>query len=490
MGDRPPRELLGAIGGAVGTIPLLPVVRDLASRFLSPAVLPGAEKRAADIKAATYLEAAVFLFAIPAAVLFFGEILPRLLESRSGWSPSLSGSPGAVFALSAVLWRLGASPSVSLAAGALAAACSRRRSFLRRAGSFPGASSRSRTVRRSSESRRRGWPGASPPGRSDPTSPRRPPTFAGPFSWRRPCSRSSPSGKRGDAGAPRRDRVARPAGAFRLDPHLSLRGRARRERRRVSPPDARGRSLFRRAVSLPRGPPMARSDRGRAPRLPRGLRVDGLRPSGRADRALRRRATARAGADIRQRRASVPRHLSRPRLGRRRRCGRVPLPRPRSFSASLPMAARGDDRARPRGSRPRVRRSLRRSLLGRHRSRLRARLLSLPFGEAPRRLPGPCSSPARGEGWPNPRLVSDRDSLRGHGLRDARLRPDRGDGSDGGLDRARAPGFAANDSAGARPRSWLSSPGSGPGASRSSRCSAARGRSPPSFESPSWKSRG
>ncbi len=122
MGDRPPRELLGAIGGAVGTIPLLPVVRDLASRFLSPAVLPGAERRAADIKAATYLEAAVFLFAIPAAVLFFGEILPRLLESRSGWSPSLSGSPGAVFALSAVLWRLGASPSASLAAGALAAA--------------------------------------------------------------------------------------------------------------------------------------------------------------------------------------------------------------------------------------------------------------------------------------------------------------------------------------------------------------------------------
>ncbi len=121
MEDRPPLDLLGAIGGAVGTIPLLPIVRDLASRFVAPPVLPGAQRQAADIKAATYLEAAVFLLAIPLAALLFGYFLPRLLDSRSGW-PALSGYPGAAFALSAVLWRLGAAPVLSLAAGVLSAA--------------------------------------------------------------------------------------------------------------------------------------------------------------------------------------------------------------------------------------------------------------------------------------------------------------------------------------------------------------------------------
>ena len=120
MEDRPPLDLLGAIGGAAGTLPLLPVVRDLALRFLAPPVLPGAQRHAADIKAATYLEAAVFLFAIPAAAFLFGYVLPKLLKSRSG--PSLSGSPGAAFALSAVLWRLGFAPALCLAAGILATA--------------------------------------------------------------------------------------------------------------------------------------------------------------------------------------------------------------------------------------------------------------------------------------------------------------------------------------------------------------------------------
>ena len=97
-----------ASSGGVLKRPLLQVSRDLASRFFAPPVLPGAEKQAADIKAATYLEAAVFLLAIPAAALLFGYILPKLVESRSARRPPLSGSPGAVFALSAVLWRLGA----------------------------------------------------------------------------------------------------------------------------------------------------------------------------------------------------------------------------------------------------------------------------------------------------------------------------------------------------------------------------------------------
>jgi hypothetical protein len=122
MEDRSPLDLLGAIGGAVGAVPLVAVVRDLASRFLAPPVLPGALRQAADIKAATYLEAAVFLLAIPAAALLFGVVLPRLLESRRGRRPPLTGFPGALFALSAVAWRLGAAPVPSLAAGALAAA--------------------------------------------------------------------------------------------------------------------------------------------------------------------------------------------------------------------------------------------------------------------------------------------------------------------------------------------------------------------------------
>lgn len=122
MEDRPPLDLLGAIGGAAGTLPLLPVVRDLALRFLAPPVLPGAQRQGADIKAATYLEAAVFLFAIPAAAFLFGHVLPKLLKARSGRRTTLSGSPGAAFALSAVLWRLGVAPALCLAAGILATA--------------------------------------------------------------------------------------------------------------------------------------------------------------------------------------------------------------------------------------------------------------------------------------------------------------------------------------------------------------------------------
>jgi len=122
MEDRPPRELLGAIGGAVGAIALLPIVHGFAFRFVAPPVLPGAQMRAADIKAATYLEAAVFLLAMPVAALFFGCIVPGLLKSRSGCPPALSGTPGAAFALSAALWRLGAAPVLSLAAGILSSA--------------------------------------------------------------------------------------------------------------------------------------------------------------------------------------------------------------------------------------------------------------------------------------------------------------------------------------------------------------------------------
>jgi hypothetical protein len=121
MEDRQP-QLLEAICGAAGTLPLLPVVRDLALRFFAPSVLPGAQRQAADIKAATYLEAAVFLLAIPAAALLFGYVLPRLLKSRSERSSVLSGTPGAAFALSAVLWRLGAAPALCLAAGIMATA--------------------------------------------------------------------------------------------------------------------------------------------------------------------------------------------------------------------------------------------------------------------------------------------------------------------------------------------------------------------------------
>ena len=101
-------------------LPLLPAVRGLAIRHLAPPRLPGAERLASDIKAAAFLEAAVLVLVIPAAVVLFGNILPRWLASRTSGFPLLSEVPGAAFGVSLLLWRLGAAPAASLLSGALA----------------------------------------------------------------------------------------------------------------------------------------------------------------------------------------------------------------------------------------------------------------------------------------------------------------------------------------------------------------------------------
>lgn len=122
MGSRLPRGLLGATGGVLGAIPLLPIARGLAARLFPPPRLPGAALKAADIKGATYLEVAVLLVAFPLAALFFSHVLPRLLESRARGQRAVSEWPGAGFGLSLVLWRSGVSPKFSILGGLLFAA--------------------------------------------------------------------------------------------------------------------------------------------------------------------------------------------------------------------------------------------------------------------------------------------------------------------------------------------------------------------------------
>lgn len=103
-------------------LPLLPAVRGFAVRRLPPPRLPGAERLASDVKAATYLESAVIVLAIPAAAVFFGRVLPRLLASRASADSLLAELPGAAFAVSFLFWRLGAAPAIALAVGALVSA--------------------------------------------------------------------------------------------------------------------------------------------------------------------------------------------------------------------------------------------------------------------------------------------------------------------------------------------------------------------------------
>ena len=120
MGSDWPRGLLGAAGGVAGAIPLLPLARTFASRVFSLPRLPGAALQSGDIKEATYMEVAVLLLALPAAALVLGHLLPRLLETRAGFTPALSEWPGAGFGLSLVLWRSGAPAKYSLLGGVLA----------------------------------------------------------------------------------------------------------------------------------------------------------------------------------------------------------------------------------------------------------------------------------------------------------------------------------------------------------------------------------
>ena len=111
----------GTIGGALGALPLLSVARETAGRLWIPPALPGALAEARDLKAATYLEAFVLLFLIPACAFFFGGILPRWLALRSLPGPLVRIAPGLAFGVSFWLWRRGVPSGASLALASLAA---------------------------------------------------------------------------------------------------------------------------------------------------------------------------------------------------------------------------------------------------------------------------------------------------------------------------------------------------------------------------------
>jgi len=115
------RTVGGTIGGALGAVPLVSVARETAGRLWTPPRLPGALAEARDLKAATYLEAFVLLFLIPASAFFFGVILPQWLARRSGRGPLVRAAPGVAFGISFWLWRSGLSSGASLALGGLAA---------------------------------------------------------------------------------------------------------------------------------------------------------------------------------------------------------------------------------------------------------------------------------------------------------------------------------------------------------------------------------
>ncbi len=113
------RRALGALGGAFGALPLLPQARGLAARITGPPILPGAERLAGDIKAATWAELAVLIFVVPAAAFFYGHVVPGLIRRLGGFSVAL---PGVAMGSAFVLWRLGVGPRIALPAGLAAAA--------------------------------------------------------------------------------------------------------------------------------------------------------------------------------------------------------------------------------------------------------------------------------------------------------------------------------------------------------------------------------
>jgi len=97
----------------------MPLARTLAARIVGPATLPGIERAAGDIKAATWAELAVLIFVLPAAALFFGRVLPDLIRRLGGFGVALPGiAMGSAFAL----WRLGVRSRIAFPAGLAAAA--------------------------------------------------------------------------------------------------------------------------------------------------------------------------------------------------------------------------------------------------------------------------------------------------------------------------------------------------------------------------------
>ena len=104
------RRALGGLGGAIGTLPALPIARGLAERWAGPATLPGAERLAGDVKAATWAELAVCVFLVPASAFVFGRLLPDVIRRRGGFCVAL---PGVAMGGAFFLWRWGAGSAAS-----------------------------------------------------------------------------------------------------------------------------------------------------------------------------------------------------------------------------------------------------------------------------------------------------------------------------------------------------------------------------------------
>ena len=113
------RRALAALGGAFGTLPLLPIARTIAERAAGPARLPGAERVAGDVKAGTWAELFVLLLIVPVAAIVFGRFLPDFIRKRGGFCVAL---PGIAMSSAFVLWRHGMPSGLALLAGAVAAA--------------------------------------------------------------------------------------------------------------------------------------------------------------------------------------------------------------------------------------------------------------------------------------------------------------------------------------------------------------------------------
>lgn len=121
MASRAPLGLIGGVGGFLGALPIVSVARHLTTRLAPGPQLPGAERLAGDLKAATFAEAGVLLLLLPLFALVFGGLLPRWLERRAaGDGPSFEWI-GGVFSVAFPVWRSGVPARWALSAGLAAA---------------------------------------------------------------------------------------------------------------------------------------------------------------------------------------------------------------------------------------------------------------------------------------------------------------------------------------------------------------------------------
>lgn len=121
MASRAPLGWIGGLGGGIGALPIVSAARHLATLVVPGPRLPGAERLAGDLKAATFAEAGVFLLVIPLFALLFGGLLPRRLERHAAIDGLSFEWIGGVFSLAFPVWRSGIPAQWALAAGFAAA---------------------------------------------------------------------------------------------------------------------------------------------------------------------------------------------------------------------------------------------------------------------------------------------------------------------------------------------------------------------------------